>query len=116
MQIEKVSRVITVNVGGSTICDGLTTRKVLMSLPRVKFLEGGEDYVPPPPPADLDTVPDGARPLYTYKDITPCERRAYDLRQQGMSIIEICGVMKISQSAARSYVAAAKRKKEFGLK
>jgi DNA-binding NarL/FixJ family response regulator len=116
MQIEKVSKIITVNVGGSTICDGITTRKVIMSLPRVKFLEGGEGYVPPPTTEELDTIPDGSRPLYTYRNISSRERIAYDLRQRGLTIGEICGEMGVSESAARSYVASAKRKKEFGLK
>jgi DNA-binding NarL/FixJ family response regulator len=108
MQIEKVSRIVSVTVDGSAICSSTTTRKVLMSLPRVRFLEDGEETLPPPPPAEEEIK--ATFPLYAMKAVSPREAEALELKENGKSLQDIARIMRISVTCAGSYIATAKRK------
>ena len=108
MRIEKVSKIISVACGGSLICSSVSTRKVLMSLPRVKFLEDDEEFIPPSPPSEKEIRE--AFPLYAMKPVSPREGEALKLKEQGKSLKEIAGIMRISLTCAGAYIATAKRK------
>jgi DNA-binding NarL/FixJ family response regulator len=109
MQIEKVSKYINVTVGGTSLCDASATRKVLMSLPRVKWLERDEEYIPPPE----IKVEVKAFPIYAQRPVSPREEEAYQLKLSGKELSQIADIMRVSETAAASYVATAKRKKQY---
>lgn len=110
MQIEKISRVINVSVNGSSAYDnGLTHRRVLLSLPRVRWLERDEEYVPPQEPVE----PGDLIPSYARKNIQPREQEAFDMRKRGMKMVEIADAMGITVKAARGYVLVARRKERY---
>ena len=111
MRIEKVSKIISVACGGSVISSSVATRKVLMSLPRVRFIEDDEDHTPPPPPAEEEIKQ--TFPLYAMKPVAPREREAMELKDKGKSISEIAKIMKISETCVGAYISTARLKIQF---
>lgn len=118
MRIEKVSRFIQVNPANSTIAGGAAARSVLLSLPRVRWLEDpANDSIPQHLEKPVQyKPPKPAHPIYASRRLFSRERQAYNLSKDGYTTQQICGAMGISGSAARSYVASAKKKIAAGQK
>ena len=115
MRIEKVSRIVTVSPpygsGNQT-----STRRVLMSLPRIRWLERDGDNTPPEPPPvedEIATIEKKAFPFYAYHPLYPREKEAHELHKAGKTVLEIAGHMSIPQKTVRTYLTCAKKKLEF---
>ena len=107
MLIDKVSWIIEVHNISRSSSASSCGRRVLMSLPRVKWLERDPDYVVPPPVTENpteNTLRRAARPLANR------EMEAYEHRRRGLSYAQISMLMGASENAARSYVSSARKK------
>jgi DNA-binding CsgD family transcriptional regulator len=111
MRIEKVSKIISVPCGGHALYNSIATRKVIMSLPRVRFLEDDEELSPPP--VTIEEEIKQVTPLYAMKPVSPREGEALKLKEQGKSLNEIARIMRISVTCAGAYIATARRKLQF---
>jgi DNA-binding NarL/FixJ family response regulator len=108
-KIEKVSRYIMVCGTYSVRSIEDNARRVLLSLPRVRFLERDPDYVCPPKIHEriLKGETQALRP------ITNREMIALELRTQKFSYEEIGKKLGVSNNAVRSYVSTARKKIYF---
>ena len=120
MQIEKVSKFIN-----SRSFENATGRRVLLSLPRVRWLEAQPDYTPwppletpkPPPPAVPDYKPGKytLRPQYRNDRLSDAQKRAWDLHRSGMSHMWIGVEMNKTTNAVGKLIAQAREKLGIGL-
>lgn len=128
MQIEKVSRYI------EPICDNrsggtatYTRRRILISLPRVKWLERQPDYVPWPPLVEPQPVKPQAppRPVNRYDprpgpvrrdELTTQQRQIWALHLGGMLVTDIAKKLQKTPNAVSKSLAEARQKLGVGLK
>ena len=136
MRIEKVSKYISVTPGAAE--PKTFGRRVLLSLPRVRWLEAQPDYQPWPPlpeggsdDGDLDTEsgsgsmvrgsPDYKpnryifRPQYRRNDLSDRQRSAWEFHCSGLTMRQIGENMGCSANAASKLVAQAREKLGIGL-
>jgi DNA-binding CsgD family transcriptional regulator len=105
-------------------------RHMLISLPRVKWLERDPDYRPPAPPVEIKedrrkdarignkAITGGVkydRPAQRSDALSPAQKQAWDLYSDGMSFVNIGVEMNRSTNAASKLVAQAKEKLGIGL-
>ena len=108
MQVPKVSKYITVN----------EQRRVLLSLPRVKWLEAQPDYVPwpplvespPKPVVDFQPARYDSRPQQRSYDLTARQKQVWGLHREGKSNKEIAELMGSSPNAVGKLLAQAREK------
>ena len=121
--MNKVSKYIHVRSGIS--CGPGDGRRVLLSLPRVRWLEAQPDYVPWPPlkepEPEPEAVPDYQPTRYTFRPqqrsdaLSAAQQQAWDLYCGGMSIVQIGVETNRSTNAAAKLIAQAKEKLGIGL-
>lgn len=133
MQIEKMSKYI------EPVCDNRSAgvgnrnrRRILMSLPRLKWLERQEDYVPWTLPPEPEPEPEEEKPgdkqsrhngryaahrTSEHRDeLTPQQRQVWALHLGGMSVVEIAARVGKSPNAASKMLCQARQKLGVGLK
>ena len=133
MRIEKISRYISVTPGVSEPRN--FGRRVLLSLPRVRWLEAQPDYQPwPPLPVDgpVSDAESGVaqdleddrkvshnrcvfRPHLRRNDLSDRQRSAWDFYRSGLTMRQIGENMGCSANAASKLVAQAREKLGIGL-
>ena len=123
MNIEKVSKYINVRSGIS--CGPGDGRRVLLSLPRVQWLERQPDYAPWPPLEKLKPEPEPEqehqparytfRPQLRNNELSVRQRQAWNLHLAGMSMKQIGEKMDCTDNAASKLVAQARDKLGVGL-
>ena len=122
MQIEKMSKYISVTPGIAQ--PNAFGRQVLLSLPRVKWLERQPDYEPWPelatPPRD-ERVKDYIASRYTFRpqtrrnELSPMQKQAWELQQTGMTHAQIAKRLSKSKNAIGKLLAQAREKLGIGL-
>jgi len=107
--------------------DAKDQRHMLISLPRVKWLERDPDYKLPVPPKEIkeDRRKDARignkagvkydRPAQRSDALSSAQKQAWDLYSGGMSFVNIGVEMNRSTNAASKLVAQAKEKLGIGL-
>jgi hypothetical protein len=107
--------------------DAKDQRHMLISLPRVKWLERDPDYKLPVPPKEIkeDRRKDARignkagvkydRPAQRSDELSSAQKQAWDLYSGGMSVVNIGVEMNRSTNAASKLVAQAKEKLGIGL-
>ena len=113
MHIQKISRYVPVAAPTNSTSESISSRKMLMSLPRVKWLERDPDYKPngffeedlPPPPPPSPNVPKAGMPLSDRED------EIYKLRMGGESFTDIARRFGISSDTVRGMFSRARRKR-----
>ncbi len=119
--MQRVSKYIHVRSGIS--CGPGDGRRVLLSLPRVEWLERQPDYEPWPPlkEPEPEPVPDfqparyDLRPHLRSHELSERQKRAWDLYQTDLTVIQIGMEMGCTPNAASKLVAQAKEKLGIGL-
>ena len=121
--MNRVSKYIHVRSGIS--CGPGDGRRVLLSLPRVEWLERQPDYVPWPPlkePAPApEPVPDfqptryDLRPHLRSHELSNRQRQAWNLHLAGLSMKQIGAKMDCTDNAASKLVSQAREKLGIGL-
>ena len=102
MHIDRVSRYVPV-VGGSH-STAEQRRLVLMSLPRVRWLERDGDYKP---------RGNGITPTqYEFPNLSPYESLALGYKMSGLTNWQVAAEMGVSGKTARDYILQAVRKLE----
>lgn len=124
MNIEKVSKYINVRSGIS--CGPGDGRRVLLSLPRVQWLERQPDYAPWPPLENPKPEPEPEqeyqparytfRPQLRSNELSTRQRQAWALHLGGMSNGQIAEKMGTTPNAAGKLLAQAREKLGIGLK
>jgi len=122
MQIEKVSRVMQItspNRSGSNI------RNVILSLPRVRWLERDPEYKVP---GDIEALvsdihvaevakehaaKEQRKQNYLSRPVTYRQLQVYHMRKAGLSYDEIAKALGLSSEAVRHYNSIAKRKMDL---
>ncbi len=110
MNIEKVSKYISVNNGKSPV-DGQNCRRVLISIPRVRWLERGGNYVSNYV-LEEDIVAVDAQTTHRLfgKPLSVREQRVLNLRDRGMSYTEIAMELKLSKDIIKNLILSGLRK------
>ena len=117
--MNRVSKYIHVRSGIS--CGPGDGRRVLLSLPRVEWLERQPDYEPWPPLKEPEPEPDfqptkhSFRPQLRSHELSNRQRQAWNLHLGGMTMIQIGAKMDCTPNAASKLVAQAKEKLGIGL-
>ena len=117
--MNRVSKYIHVRSGIS--CGPGDGRRVLLSLPRVEWLERQPDYEPWPPLKEPEPEPDfqptkhSFRPQLRSHELSVRQRQAWNLHLGGMTMIQIGAKMDCTPNAASKLVAQAKEKLGIGL-
>ena len=102
-----------------------TRRNILLSLPRVKWLDRQPDYTPwpdLPPPAQPEDKPKHTPTRYTFRpqtrsdQLTPLQQQVWDLHRQGLSHVKIGVEMNKSTNAIGKLIAQAREKLGIDLK
>lgn len=113
MRVEKTSKYITVN----------EQRRVLLSLPRVKWLEAQPDYEPwpplveaPKPVADYQPARYDSRPQKRSHELTARQKQAWDYHTEGKTNKEIALIMGSTNNAVGKLLEQAREKLGVGLK
>jgi len=121
--MEKQSRYITRYTEASNPKYGtFARRQILLSLPRVKWLDRQPDYEPwpdlPPEPVIMEEKPKPKpRPCIKLTDeLTEREATAWSLHCKGFIVLKIAEAMGCSPNAASKALARAKEKQGIGLK
>ena len=120
--MNKVSKYIHVRSGIS--CGPGDGRRVLLSLPRVQWLERQPDYVPWPPlkEPEPEPVPDfqptkhSFRPQLRSDELSERQRQAWNLHLAKLSMKQIGEKMNCTPNAVGKLVAQAREKLGIGLK
>lgn len=123
MNIAKVSKYIRSHSGiSSGPGDG---RRILLSLPRVEWLERQPDYTPWPPleepKPEPEPVPDfqparyNLRPHMRSHELSNRQRQAWALHLGGLSMAQIGEKMSCTANAASKLVSQAREKLGIGL-
>lgn len=113
MMIEKMSKYVLVN----------EHRRVLISLPRVKWLEAQPDYEPwppleePPPEPIVDFQPTRytLRPQARSHDLSPRQKHVWAMHREGKSNKEIAEALQSTPNAIGKLLAQAREKLGIGL-
>ena len=121
MNVEKVSKYISIRSGISE--PQSAGRRVLMSLPRVKWLEAQPDYEPwppleepkPEPPPEPEPARYSFRPQLRSNEMSDRQKEAWAMHGEGLSNIQIAERMKITPNAAGKLLAQAREKLGIGL-
>lgn len=119
MNIEKMSRYITVRPGVSSPHGH--ERRVLLSLPRVKWLEAQPDYEPWPPleaprpkpeikPEQINPRRHTFRPQLRSDELSTAQKQAWDLHRSGKSHAEVGAMLNKSTNAVGKLLAQAREK------
>lgn len=129
MNIEKVSKYITKYTDTDNPKYGTFTRRnILLSLPRVKWLERQPDYTPwpPLPPITAPEVRTDHKPINTRKfsfrpqtrnnELSPSQQQAWNLHRNGKSHAQIGEEMGKSSNAIGKLLAQAREKLGINLK
>ncbi len=119
--MNRVSKYIHVRSGIS--CGPGDGRRVLLSLPRVEWLERQPDYEPWPPlkEPEPEPVPDfqptryDLRPHLRSHELSERQKQAWDLYQSDLTVTQIGEKMDCTPNAASKLVAQAKEKLGIGL-
>ena len=102
MHIDRISRYVPV-VGGSH-STAEQRRMVLMSLPRVRWLERDGDYKP---------ALQGITPTqYDFPGLTPYESLALGYKLAGLKLWQISAEMRVHEKTVRDYILQGMRKLE----
>lgn len=125
-KMEKQSKYITKYTDVDNLKYGTFTRRnILLSLPRVKWLDRQPDYTPWP---DLPTIvqteikPERKSTRYTFRPhlrndkLTPLQQQVWDLHRQGLSHPQIGQQMGKSTNAVAKLIAQAREKLGIDLK
>jgi hypothetical protein len=112
--------------------DAKDQKHILMSLPRVKWLERDPDYKPPQPlevEQKIDRRKDnrvanrakvtgsrGFRPQTRNDDLSPAQKQAWELQCSGLLLADIGVQMNRSSNAVGKLLAQAREKLGIGLK
>lgn len=123
VDIEKVSKYISIRSGISE--PQSAGRRVLMSLPRVRWLEAQPDYEPWPPLEELKMEPAPEpetepqryvfRPQARNYELSDRQREAWKMYDEGLSVKQVAEKMNISRNAASKLLAQAREKLGIGL-
>jgi len=122
MTPEKVSKYITIRPGVSSPQGA--ERRVLLSLPKVKWLEAQPDYQPWPPLREPEPEPPKPSPpptRYTFRpetrsnELSARQRQAWALHLGGLSMAQIGEKMSCTSNAAGKLVGQAREKLGIGL-
>lgn len=121
MNVEKVSKYISIRSGISE--PQSVGRRVLMSLPRVRWLEAQPDYEPwppleepkPEPPPEPEPARYELRPQLRSNEMSDRQKAAWAMHNEGLSNIQIAERMKITPNAAGKLLAQAREKLGIGL-
>jgi DNA-directed RNA polymerase specialized sigma24 family protein len=99
-----------------------TRRQILLTLPRVQWLDRQLDYEPwpeiviPEPPAKEEKPKPKPRPCIKLTDeLTEREAKAWALHCKGLIVLKIAEAMGCSPNAASKALARAKEKQGIGL-
>ncbi len=117
--MNRVSKYIHVRSGIS--CGPGDGRRVLLSLPRVEWLERQPDYEPWPPLKEPEPEPDfqptkhSFRPQLRSHELSERQKQAWDLYQSDLTVTQIGAKMDCTPNAASKLVAQAKEKLGIGL-
>ena len=119
--MNKVSKYIHVRSGIS--CGPGDGRRVLLSLPRVEWLERQPDYTPWPPlkEPEPEPVPDfqptrcDLRPQLRSHELSNRQRQAWNLHLAGLTMKQIGEKMDCTDNAASHLVCQAREKLGIGL-
>jgi DNA-binding CsgD family transcriptional regulator len=112
VQIEKVSRYISVQTPSRSMSGANGVRRMLLSLPRVKWLELDPDYKPfggiddeiEPPPKPSSPKP--GSPL------SGRELEIWNLRMMNMSFADIAAHFGVTRDTVRGMYARARKKRD----
>lgn len=112
MKIEKISKFVMIN----------DQRRVLISLPRIKWLERQPDYKPWPPLEDISkTEPEprparyDCRPQARNYELTERQKQAWDLHSENKSHKEIAEILGSTTNAVGKLLEQAREKLGVGL-
>ena len=119
--MQKVSRYIHVRSG--TSCGPGDGRRVLLSLPRVQWLERQPDYKPwpalqepkPEPVPDYQPTRYTLRPQCRNHALSERQKQAWALYFEGLSVKQVGEKMGISANAASKLLSQAREKQGIGL-
>ena len=108
MRIEKVSKYVS-SAMGTRSTEGITVRQMLLSIPRVKWLEGSdtEYYHKYKPPVEMDLgVSKNSKHISNLDDIrgnllTEKEQQAVELMKTGMKQKQAADIMGMHRSTFR---------------
>lgn len=123
MNVEKVSKYISIRSGISE--PQSAGRRVLMSLPRVRWLEAQPDYTPWPPLEEPRPEPPAVEPepvRYTLRpqshnyELSDRQKLAWTMHSEGLSVKQVAENMKVSRNAASKLLAQAREKLGIELK
>lgn len=120
MHIEKVSRYVPVSTPSRSY-EGSTVRQMLVSIPRLKWLDDGIDecryykhYKPEPAETASPSRPSGKAPSWSARlkgqPLTAQEQRVADVMDK-MRIIDISRNMQIAQTTVRGMMARIRAKR-----
>jgi len=125
MQIEKVSRYIDqLSESRSAGINGRTRRRVLLSLPRIQWLERQPDYTPwPPLQEDTPEAPQEPPAKTKFRHwspssndtLTPQQQKIWEMHSSGMSVVEIAERLGKTRNAASKSLQEARLKMGVGL-
>lgn len=103
MKIEKVSKYIVQSTASRSSSGQTTTRKILMSLPRVKWIERDDNVSS----GDIAKVDEELR---DYFILNGKEREVLKLHEEGSSVTQICEAKVMSESSVKRAIISAKKK------
>lgn len=118
MIIERVSKYITINHSGISSKHG-DGRRVLLSMPRVKWLEAQPDYTPWPPLEEKQPKQETKinqptryqyRPHLRKNELSDRQRQAWTLSMENYTRRQIAEKMQCSQNAVAKLIAQAREK------
>ena len=118
--MNKVSKYVHVRSGIS--CGPGDGRRVLLSLPRVRWLERQPDYEPWPPLKEPEPEPDfqptkhSFRPQLRSHELSQRQRDAWAMHLAKLSMKQIGEKMDCTENAASHLVCQAREKLGIGLK
>lgn len=120
MHIEKVSKYVPVSTP-SRSHEGSTVRQMLISIPRLKWLDDGIDdcryykfYKPEPPKTIIPHIPSGKTPSWAVRlkgqPLSTQEQQVADVMDT-MKIAEISRSMRIAQTTVRGIISRIRAKR-----
>jgi DNA-directed RNA polymerase specialized sigma24 family protein len=111
--------------------DAKDQRHIVMSLPRVRWLERDPDYKPPAPPDNeqkVDRRKDnrvanraktvgarGFRPEMRSDELTPHEANIWAMHRKGLMVVQIASELGLTVNAASKALNRAREKQGIGL-
>jgi len=121
VNVERISRYISIKPGVSEAQGA--ERRVLLSLPRVRWLERQPDYKPwpalqeskPEPVPDYQPTKHSFRPQLRSDELSERQKQAWALYLEGLSVKQVGEKMGISSNAASKLLAQAREKQGIGL-